>query len=782
MATIPVDGAGTGTGGTPPGVVLATKLTVPALRDGLISRAALVRILVTGRGHKLTLLDAPAGWGKTTLLAEWISQEREDRHVAWLSLDPADNDPARFWTYVVTALREACPGLSTNAVGLLDLHADPEQVVLPTLLNDLARLGDDLVLVIDDYHLISNGAIHQAMTFFIDRMPGTIRLVLATRSDPPLPLARLRAGGQLLELRPGDLRFVAGEAGRLLNDVLGLGLAKEDVELLWQRTEGWAAGLYLAALSLQGRPDAAAFIKAFAGDHRHIVDYLSAEVLDGRPPELRRFLSRTSVLDRLSGPLCDAVLDSSGSAAILEEIERDNLFLTPLDSSRLWYRYHQLFGELLRNELWRAEPALIPPLHQRAAQWFQAEGFTDEAVRHLIAAGDLRGGAELVAVRWGQEYNRGRLSTVSAWLDLLPERTVTADPRLCLARAWIALDMRWLPDAARWIDAAEAGLAAHQAAPAPVDGTRVDGTRVDGTRTLAAEIAVLRAVQLFKIGNVSAALDVAGRAIALDLGEVPIGRSAAYCVYGAVLYWAGRVPEARVAFGQAAQFSGAVANYLGQAYSNGYLALISAERGQLGEADQLIGQAIVGDRDASAGEHFVEMMPALAMAKVLDQRGETASASQAARRALMLSRRGGGNLEVAHALLVHAKLLRQLGDSEHAAASVTEAHALLRDCPDPGVARQLLIAAEDQAPGQTRPGAHHHAYHHGAMSRLTEDLTRKELELLRLLPAPISRREIGARLFVSLNTVKTHQRSLYRKLRVSNRKHAVERARDLGLL
>ena len=767
---IPPSGAGPGPDemSPEPGVVLATKLAVPAVRQQLISRAALVQILSASRGHKLTLLDAPAGWGKTTLLAQWI-EERERRRVAWLSLDPADNDPARFWTYVVAALQEACPGLSTRAVGLLGIHADPQQVVLPTLFNDLARLEDDIVLVIDDYHVVSNQAIHQEMAFFIDRMPGSLHLVLATRSDPSLPLARLRVGGQLLELRADDLRFVTGEAGHLLNDVLGLGLAKEDVELLWQRTEGWAAGLYLAALSLEGRSDAASFIRAFAGDHRHIVDYLSAEVLDGRPPELRRFLSQTAVLERLSGPLCDAVLDTSGSAAILDEIERDNLFLVPLDSSRRWYRYHQLFGELLRNELWQSEPGLIPLLHKRAAEWFQAEGFTDEAVRHLIAAGDVAGSAELVAARWGREYNRGRLATVSAWLDLLPDRTVTGDPRLCLVRAWVALDMRWLADAERWISAADAGLAAYRAGyPA--------GTA--GHDTLEAEIAVVHAVHLFKIGNVAEAVSAARRAIGLDLGDVPLGRSAANCVYGAALYWASHVPEACAAFERAVQLSDEVGNYLCRTYSIGYLALISAERGQLGEAEQLTHRSSAGDRDVTAGEHFVDMMPALAMAKVLSQRGETALAAETAQRALVLSQRGGGNLEIVHALLVHAETLMQLGDQTLAQASAAEARALLRDCPDPAIARQLLSAVE----GHIRGGTTHDTGPHAAAPKLVEELTSKELELLRLLPAPLSRREIGARLFVSINTVKTHQRALYRKLRVASRARAVERAKELGLL
>ena len=283
---------------------------------------------------------------------------------------------------------------------------------------------------------------------------------------------------------------------------------------------------------------------------------------------------------------------------------------------------------------------------------------------------------------------------------------------------------------------------------------------------------------MFKAGDVGQAVDVAEQAARSDLGDVPLGRSAAYCVYGAALYWSGRTRKARAVFSRAVQLSDAAGNLLGRTYSLGYLALIAAERGQLAEADQLIHQAAEGDRDASAGEHFVDMMPALAMAKVLDRRGATAQAADAADRAVVLSLRGGGNLEVANALLVRSEILRHLGDPEAARSSAAEASALLRDCPDPGLARELLAAAEDMSPGSgSRP-----AGPDLAVPALPEQLTSKELELLRLLPTPLSRREISARLYVSLNTVKTHQRGLYRKLGVTERAEAVKRGRDLGLL
>ena len=439
-------------------VLLATKLHVPAIGAQLVHRAALLDALSAGRRRKLTLLSAPAGWGKTTVLAQWALGAGEDQRFGWLSLDPSDNDPVWFWMYVVAALQKISPGVGIRALELLAMGADPVQVVLPTLLNDLDTIASPMVLILDDYHLVVSRAVHEQLAFFISRLPANLHLVLATRSDPLLPLARLRASGELAEMRTDDLRFGAIEADHLLNDVLGLDLAHADIQLLHRRTEGWAAGLYLAALSLAGRADTAAFIRTFAGDNRHIVDYLMAEVLDGQPPHLRSFLLRTSVLGRLSGALCDAMLQTSGSASVLEKIERENLFVVPLDMSRHWYRYHQLFGELLRTELRRSEPDLVADLHRRAATWFETEGLIDEAVRHLVAGGDIARSADLIAADWVDEFNGGGVSTVSGLLDLLPEETVLQDPRLSVARAWIALSVGQLDDAAEWIEAVETAI------------------------------------------------------------------------------------------------------------------------------------------------------------------------------------------------------------------------------------------------------------------------------------------------------------------------------------
>src|SRR6201993_2022976 len=520
-------------------VLLATKLHVPAIGGQLVRGAALRDALSAGRSRKLTLLSAPAGSGKTTLLAQWALGAGEDQRFGWLSLDRSDNDPVWFWMYVVAALQKVSPGVGTRALELLAMGADPVQVVLPTLLNDLDATASPMVLILDDYNLVINRAVHEQLGFFIGRLPANLHLVVATRSDPLLPLARLRASGDLAEMRTDDLRFGVIEAEHLLNEVLGLDLAQADIQLLHRRTEGWAAGLYLAALSLAGRTDTAEFIRTFAGDNRHIVDYLMAEVLDRQPPQMRSFLLRTSVLGRLSGPLCDTVLQTSGSAAVLAKIERENLFVVPLDMSRQWYRYHQLFGELLRTELRRSEPDLVADLHRRAASWFETEGLIDEAVRHLVAAGDVARSADLIAMDWVDEFNGGGLSTVVGLLDLLPEETVLQDPRLCVARAWIALSVGQLDDAAEWIEAVENRSAADTA----------EGGAIS------AQVVVLRAVHLFKTAEVAAALETARRAITLDLGEAPLGQSSAYCIYGSALYFSGSTQEAQTAFRRAVELA-----------------------------------------------------------------------------------------------------------------------------------------------------------------------------------------------------------------------------------
>jgi LuxR family maltose regulon positive regulatory protein len=370
-----------------PGLDLVrAKLVPPTLRAGLLPRVGLQSLLQADVQARLCLVAAPAGSGKTTLLTQWRAAAGGSR-VAWVSLDEGDNDPTRFWLWVVEALRTVEPSLGVAALAALrGPSVDLDRVVLPSLLGELAAVESQLVLVLNDYHLVTDATCLHTLGLFLEHLPAGVHLVLSTRVDPPLPLARLRARGELAELRVADLRFTGEEASELLNSAMGLRLAADDVERLVQRTEGWAAGLVLAGLALRGRQDPSAFIASFHGDDRHVAGYLVGEVLARQPEQVRTFLLWTSVLERLSGPLCDAVLETEGSAALLGELEPSNLLLVPLDDRREWYRYQQLFAQLLRLELSYREAALVPLLHRRAAAWHRQAGNLEEASHHATAA------------------------------------------------------------------------------------------------------------------------------------------------------------------------------------------------------------------------------------------------------------------------------------------------------------------------------------------------------------------------------------------------------------
>ncbi|HSJ74541.1 MAG TPA: hypothetical protein VK904_09500, partial [Miltoncostaeaceae bacterium] len=574
------------------GTLVSTKLQAPAPRERTVPRGALLARLGVADAPPVTLVDAPAGWGKTTLLTEWLCEGRRTGEVAWLTLEAGDSDPARFWTYVVEALRTVAPGLGEAALGTLrTARAPAAEAALPALLNEIAERRDPLVLVLDDYHALGGDEVHAGMRFVIDHQPEALRLVIATRSDPPLPLARLRAQGRMLEIRTDDLRFSADEAGRLLNDALGLGLEPADVALLHARTEGWAAGLYLAALSLRGQPDAHAFVAAFAGDERHVVDYLAAEVLDGQPPDVRAFLLRTSILERLSGPLCDAVTGSEGSDEVLASIERGNLFVVPMDTRRRWYRYHLLFGRLLRTELERTAPAEIPELHARAAAWFREAGEVPEALAHARAAGRIDDCVALIAAHWQRYFNMGRLATVTAWLDDLPEEVVADSPALAVARAWVAMDLGRPEEAGRWVDAAEDGLARRP--PGAPDRVEPRDTRA------------LHCVHLFKSGDLGAAAAAARRSLDEASPEPSFHRTVATCILGATAYWAGDAAAADRALAEGADLAAATANDLARSYCLGYRALAALDRGDPDGAEALVDEADAVSDEPGFGERVV---------------------------------------------------------------------------------------------------------------------------------------------------------------------------------
>ena len=418
-------------------VLLATKLHVPRRRPGFVPRPRLAGRLEEGLARGLVLVCAPAGSGKTVLLADWA--RHGGRPVAWLSLDVGDNDPARFWRHVVAALGQARPGIGELAGPVLGpLEASSPDGLVMALINELAADPgeDEVLLVLDDYHLIDSHPVHGSLLFLLEHLPPGLRMVLASRSDPPLPLARLRAGGQLAELRAAELRFTADEAAALLREATGADLPGTAVAALTARTEGWAAGLQLAGLSLRGQADTAGFVVAFSGSHRYVLDYLTGEVLERQNPQVREFLLETSVLERLSGELCDAVTGRAGGQAMLADVERAGLFLVPLDEVRGWWRYHHLFADLLRARLQAEQPGRVPALHRAAAAWCEEHDLADDAVRHALAAGEAAWAARLVERHVEELLGRSEGVTLRRWLSALPAESVRARPRLCLAQAY----------------------------------------------------------------------------------------------------------------------------------------------------------------------------------------------------------------------------------------------------------------------------------------------------------------------------------------------------------
>jgi LuxR family maltose regulon positive regulatory protein len=522
--------------------ILTTKLHIPPLRRSLVPRQQLLDRLDQGLHRKVTLVSAPAGFGKTTLLGEWI-QSLEARaappvRLAWVSLDDGDNDPARFSAYLAAALQPV-----DESAGLTGGHAFElagsflQESHLIRLVNQAAVLPQALVLVLDDYHMITSQVIHNAVTFLVDHLPEHLHLILATRADPPLPLARLRAGGHLIELRQNDLRFTAEEASAFLNNIMDLDLSVQDVAALADRTEGWIAGLQMAALSLQG-PRAhpatrSKFVQAFTGSHRFILDYLVEEVLEQQPPTVYEFLLKTSILERLTGPLCDAILDegrgtkdesrtlsvspslvtghgsaakvepssfvprpSSTSQEILEYLESANLFIVPLDDERRWYRYHRLFSDLLRKRLWQTSPDLVPALHRRASEWHEGHGLTAAAINHALAGHDFERAMTLIEGSVEATLMRSEVTTFLNWLERLPDEMVRTRPALCFFHAW--------------------GLLMSGRSPAVLEQRLADIACVQdaagGTGVLAGRMAAFRAYLMLFRSNTRAAVELCRQA------------------------------------------------------------------------------------------------------------------------------------------------------------------------------------------------------------------------------------------------------------------------------
>ena len=742
------DGGGHERVGQP--TLVATKLRPPPVREQSIPRDRLLERLRSGSDRRLTLIACPAGFGKTSLLSAWYGAEAARRRVAWLTLDEGDNDPVVLWSHAIGALRRANPDVARSA-SVSSVVAPVIDLVLPRLVNELDG-QDEITLIVDDFHRVSSEPARASVRWFIEHAPPGFHLVLASRTEPSLPVASLRAHGELLELRAADLRFSDEEADVFLNGRLGLDLTAEDIDSLVRKTEGWPAGLYLAALSLQPTADRQAFVRTFGGSNRHVVDFLVTEVLEAHDPSAQVLMLRTSILDRLTGPLCDAVMEHEGSAAMLDALSRTNLFLVPLDDEAGSYRFHPVFAQLLRVELERREPGLARGLHRRAYCWHRDHGTPDEAIQHAVAAEAYAEAVELIETVWIRYANTWRYDTVLAWLRQLPDEVLRSEVHLLLIQAWV------LSLSARQEEAGRALMAIDRL------GDLDAGPLRDGFSSARASLTMLQAA--FPWGDAGAQLEHARQVVELE-GPGSPWRSLACWAVGVGLYFEGERDEADEWFAEAAALAPASAQWLSGTSSLAYRSLIAGERGRGDEQRTLAESAAQFGREHGT-EEAVGTVP-LAVGASLAARGRPEEALPLIEHGISLARIFGQPLQVAHALLGQAPVLEALGQHNAATAAIADARSILERCPDPGILAQTLSTLARPAPIRLAP---------------CEDLelTPRELGVLKLLRSDLSERDIGRELYVSYYTVHSHVRSIYRKLAVRSRADALERSRELGIL
>ena len=652
-------------------VLLATKLHVPALRPGMVPRPRLAERIDDELQRGLALVCAPAGYGKTVLLAEWAQCAR--RPTAWLSLDAGDNDPARFWRHAVAALDRVRPGIGERVGPLLGPPAPPSfEGVVTALVNELAdQSGDEEIsLVLDDYHVLSSQPVHASVGFLLEHRPAGMHVALASRSDPPLPLARLRARGQLTELRAAELRFTIAEAEALLQQVAAL--SPDAVAALAARTEGWAAGLQLAALSLRDQPDVSGFVAAFTGSHRYILDFLAEEVLERQGDTVRTFLLETSVLERLSGSLCDALTGRTDSQEMLEQIDRAGLFLIPLDEVRGWWRYHHLFADLLRSRL-EQQPGRATDLHRMAATWHEQRGLTDDAIHHTLAAGDKVWAARLVEEHFDTVFNlRGEEATIQRWLPALPDDLVRSRPRLLLAQAQMAAMRGDVDTMEPLIDAAE--LVAGRGAEEPFEPTagRAGSLLVNVPAVIALQrsyIAQLRGDAEGTVAHTAAAL------ARVNDGELML-KSAVQGFLAMAEWLRGRLAEAERAFASTLADWRTAGQLTMTAWGHYSLARIQRARGNLDAAVVTCRQDLEFTAPATRRPYPAAGPALVGLAEVSYQRNELDVALGYVTEGIALCRQFVHTPPLAAGLVTLAWIHHAAGDQERARAAVDEAMLL----------------------------------------------------------------------------------------------------------
>ena len=654
------------------GPLLSTKLSIPSARRGLVPRPPLVDLLAKGLEGPLTLVCAPPGFGKTTLLAEWRASERgRSLPLAWLSLEPGDNDPSRFWSYFIGALQTVQEGVGETSLQMLQSpQPPPTETFLTILMNEAADLPHPFAMVLDDYHVVESQPIHDALEIILDHLPPQMHLVIISRADPPLPLARLRANRQLTEIRSAHLRFTEKDADDFLNGVMALGLSTENTAALHRQTEGWAAGPQLAALSLEGRSDKDDFITAFSGSHRYIIDYLVEEVLSRQLEDVHDFLCITSLLNPFSASLCDAVTGGSEGVRILEYLERANLFLVPLDNERRWYRYHHLFGEVLAQRLRETQPEIIPQLHRRASRWFENEGLPEQAIDHAILGADYESAATLIEGAAEKTlWVDGQGMTVLSWLDALPTQVVQSLPGLGLLYAWARFTT------GQW-EGVEPVLEAVEAALGP-------GEDSDG---LLGEVAAIRSGVAYELGDMERTIALCLQALDHLPEDNLTLRSVITFNLGLGSFFAGDYPRAERVYRDALEISRAADNSTVEMLAAGCLVLSAVVRGGLREAAKIFQQCT--DRDESdRGSPLAALgLAYVQMGEVLREWNDLGRAQNSLLEGIALCRQQGGMPEcISQGYITLSRVLQAGGDVSGS--------------------RQAMEQAEDQlAELQSRPG------------------------------------------------------------------------------
>jgi LuxR family transcriptional regulator, maltose regulon positive regulatory protein len=732
--------------------VIEPKLLLPRVHAGMLRRTRLLELLDRDPGTTLTVLDAAVGYGKTTLLRSWCAERPEA--VIWMTLDVADDDPARLWTHLATAVERLGHGLGDRALSSLGVRGAPIETAVDELMNGLVRYERPVAIVLDDLHTVGSARSLRSIAHAFERLPPNVRVLASTRSDPAISLARLRARGALTEIRARELAFTVEDTRELLVRE-GIELSGESVELLVERTEGWPAGLYLAALWLRDLEDPDRGVRSFVGSARHVADYLTDEVLTTLVPQTRDFLLRTSVLGRFTPDLCDAVLDREDSAAVLEELWRSNMFLVALDAHAEWYRYHHLFGELLQLELGREA---APELRRRAADWCRANGLVEDAIEYAAAAADAATVAALLVEHHREFVWGGRLTQFVHWVRWLPSELLLEHPSLPAAAALAAtLLARPAVDVERLLAVAQSGGRERPQLWSPYLETIVELTRA---------IAI-------EGGDVGAAVEHARRAVAAARVGADVLTVGALATLAHARFFAGDLDETRRVALEAAERHDAPDRPDGYIGSLGLLALVDAEQGRTESAEAWARQAISYARARFQTDSWRLSIAHLGLALACAATGRLDDAEREALRGEQLRRSLQPTVGHAHALLVLAHVRVARSRLERAARDLERAQRAIAEFPDPG--RLPVIAAtveHDLATARANAGTR----------RVVEEPSAAELAVLQSLATGLSRREIGAKLYISLNTVKTHTRELYRKLGATSRADAIASAEALGLL